>query len=78
MKKSIYSKGSDLLRCWLTDKRHSRELTQRELAVLLDLHHSIVGKIETGERQVNVVELVQYCKVLNVDPVEVMQFLKLI
>ncbi len=76
MKKSIYTTESDLLRKWLVDKRHKADLSQRQLSSLLGIHHSIVGKIETGERQINVLELVQYCHVLKADPVEIIEQLK--
>ena len=75
MKKSIYSQESDMLRHWLTSQRKQKHLTQRQLASLLGIHHSIVGKIETGERQINVVELIWYCKILEVDPVEIINLL---
>jgi len=77
MKKSIYSQESNLLRLWLTNQRKKKRLTQRQLASLLGIHHSIIGKIETGERQINVVELIWYCKTLGVDPVDVINRLQL-
>ena len=73
MFKSIYTKESDALRLWLKSKRKDNGLSQRELANKLDIHHSIIGKIETGERQVNVVELIKYCKELGVDPLEIIK-----
>ena len=76
MKKPIYTKESDLLCKWLTDRRQKASLTQRELGDLLQVHHSIVGKIETGERQIGAIELVQYCKVLKADILEIIELLK--
>lgn len=78
MKKSIYSIESDLLRKWLTEKRHKAKFSQRQFASTLQIHYSIVSKIETGARQINVVELIEYCKILNCDPVEIINQLKLI
>ena len=71
MFKSIYTKESDALRAWLKTKRKEKGLSQRKLAQLLEIHHSIIGKIETGERQINVVELIKYCKKLGVNPTEI-------
>ncbi len=68
MKRSIYSTENKVLTAWLVEQRKEAKLTQRELAVKLDLHHSIVGKIETGERRLNVVEFIEYCQILNADP----------
>lgn len=77
MKKSIYTKESELLRNWLVKKRHEATLSQRQLASLLETYQSVVGNIETGERQINVIELVEYCEALNVDPLEIIEELKL-
>jgi transcriptional regulator with XRE-family HTH domain len=68
MKRSIYSNENKVLAAWLIEQRKKAELTQRELALLLNVHHSIVGKIETGERRLNVVEFVEYCLKLDADP----------
>jgi len=77
MKKAIYSKESAQLREWLVNKRNEAGLNQRKFAEQLNLHQSIVAKIETGERQLNVIELIDYCRVLDADPVEIINKLKL-
>lgn len=76
MLKSIYTKESDALRAWLRIKRKEKGLSQRMLAKKLEIHHSIIGKIETGERQINVVELIMYCRELEADPIEIIRKLK--
>jgi transcriptional regulator with XRE-family HTH domain len=73
MLKSIYTKESDALRDWLKSKRNEKGLSQRKLANRLDIHHSIIGKIESGERQVNVVELITICKELDISPIEIIK-----
>jgi len=40
----------------------------RDLAAKLDVSHSWVGKIEQGERRLDVLEYVRLCKALGVDP----------
>lgn len=40
----------------------------RDLAERLEVSHSFVGKVEQGERRLDVVEFIQYCKALNVSP----------
>ena len=67
MKKTIYSVESETFIAWLRLQRQNAGLTQRELAVLLNIHHSIVGKIETGERRLDVIEFIEYCKKLDAD-----------
>ena len=68
MKKTIHSKAYKIVRVWLVAMRHERRITQRDLAVLLDVPHSWVGKIETGERRLDLIEYIRICKVLAVDP----------
>jgi transcriptional regulator with XRE-family HTH domain len=45
-------------------------ITQRELARRLGRSHSFVGKIESGERQLNVLEFCELADALNLDPKE--------
>lgn len=40
----------------------------RDLAERLEVPHSFVGKVEQGERRLDVVEYIQYCEALNVSP----------
>ena len=42
----------------------------RALAEKLELHHSIIGKIEQGGRKIDILEFAEYCKALDVDPHE--------
>lgn len=68
MLKTIYSdEYSDLL-SWLKSEREKANLTMREVASRLDVHHSWVGRVETGERRLDVMEFVRYCEGLGVDP----------
>lgn len=46
--------------------REAKELSQRELGRLLNQHHGYVNKCETGERQLNIVELREWCKALGI------------
>jgi transcriptional regulator with XRE-family HTH domain len=50
--------------------RKKAGLTQRDLAVRLDRAHSFVGKIESGERQLNVLEFCELADALKVNPKE--------
>ena len=70
MNRSLYSHYYDALRLWLKTKRDERGLSIRALAEMLGRHHSIVGKIEQSRRKIDIVEFVEYCKILEVDPHE--------
>jgi len=68
MKKTIYSLDSEKLLAWLKQQRLSKGLSMRQLAEKLDCPHSFVGKVEQGERRLDVVEYVHYCKALGINP----------
>ncbi len=48
--------------------RQRVRMTQRDLARRLGRSHSFVGKIESGERQLNVLEFCELADALGVDP----------
>jgi len=76
MKKTIYSNESEILIAWLKEQRQLAGLTQRELARLLEVHHSIVGKIETGERRLDLIEFIAYCEALEAEPYLVIDLIR--
>lgn len=63
------------LASWLKAKRLEKNATKRALATALNCHHSIVGKIETGERRLEVGEYVQICRSLQIDPTEGIRYI---
>ena len=75
MEKAIYSSSGNILCNWLKDQRLNSGLTMVELGILLNVHHSIIGKIELGERRLDVIEWIQYCEALNADPSEFLELL---
>jgi len=70
MQKTIYCDEYDNLLRWLKEKRLEGKLTMRQLAVRLDVHHSWVGRVELGERRLDVMEFVRYCNALEANPFE--------
>ena len=75
MEKAIYSSDGKILCEWLKDQRINSSLTMRELGKMMNLHHSIIGRIELGERRLDVIEWIQYCEALNADPFECLELL---
>ena len=57
----------------LISARESAGLSQRELAKRLDRAHSFVGKIESGERQLNVLEFCECADVLGADSADLLR-----
>lgn len=56
---------------WLTEARSIRGYTMRDLADILGVPH----KVESLERRLDVLEYVQYCKALDVDPKQGLEYL---
>ena len=54
----------------LARAREQKKLSQRDLAALLKRPHSVVGMIESHQRQVNVPEFITIAEALGADPVE--------
>ncbi len=71
----MYSPNSSIIYNWLKNQRIDSNLTMKELGLLLDVHHSIIGKIELGERRLDVIEWIEYCEALNADPFECLETL---
>ena len=67
LRKTLRSRGHKILIETLVAARESAGMTQRDLAVKLKRPHSFVGRIEAGERRIDVVEFVEIAKVLNAD-----------
>lgn len=70
MKPSAYSTRYDKLRDWLRSQREAKDLTMRAVSEELGIHHSIIGKLEQNRRRIDIVEFVEYCRVLGIDPHE--------
>ncbi len=70
MQKTIYSEEYGNLLLWLKGKRVESGMTMRQLAEQLDVHHSWIGRVELGERRLDILEYTRFCKALNADPCE--------
>lgn len=66
MGKQLRSTRHKALIAALTQAREAAGLTQRELARRLDRAHSFVGKIESGERRLNVLEFCDYADAVTI------------
>ncbi|AWY21744.1 helix-turn-helix domain-containing protein [Moraxella bovis] len=68
MTRSIHTAQMIALRAWLYDARTAQNLPMRTLAERLDRPHSFVQRVENGDRRLDVVEFIQYCQALGIDP----------
>lgn len=57
----------------LAEARKSAGLSQRELALRLRQPHSFIGKIESGERRVDVVEFIGIARGLGIDSMDLLR-----
>jgi transcriptional regulator with XRE-family HTH domain len=71
MRKSIHSAPYVLLRERLKAARVAAGLTQVELSAKLERPQSYVAKYEGGDRRLDVVELIEVCKLLNVSAYDI-------
>ena len=70
MEKTIYCTEYNTLIEWLRMERKKRKISMRVLAKYLNVHHSWIGRIETGERRLDIIEYIKYCNALNINPHE--------
>lgn len=60
----------ELLRKELREARLRAEMRQVDVAVRLGKPQSFVAKIESGERKVDLIDALNYCKAVALDPLE--------
>lgn len=68
MTKSSHSAELKTVCAHLRAARSRAALTQRELAIRLNVSHSWVAKVETGERRIDLVEVVWFLMACDLDP----------
>lgn len=68
-------KGRTLLK-WLREARKKQGMTMRDAGAIMKLPHAWVGKIENGDRRLDVLEFVKYCQVIGADPVQGLKLLE--
>jgi transcriptional regulator with XRE-family HTH domain len=67
---SMFSTGYQQVVAAIIAMRKKAGLTQRQLADALGREQNLVGRIETGQRRVDIVELVWICQACRVEPDE--------
>lgn len=73
VQKSISSPAYAHLRSILIDARRQAGLNQSDLADVLGKPQSYVSKYETGERRLDVLELITVAQAIGIDPVKVVK-----
>lgn len=73
-----YSKNNEhslKLRTWLRKMRNEGDFSLRDLAKRLDSSHPVLVRIENGDRPLDILEFVEYCDALDIDPKEGLEIL---
>jgi transcriptional regulator with XRE-family HTH domain len=70
MNKTIHTRQSECIRKTLVALRTKAGLTQRQLAEKLDRERSLIGRLELGERRLDMVEFFWVCRACGTDPVK--------
>ena len=73
---SVHSAEHTYLRQLLIRRRLDLGLSQRALAERMNVVHSFVGKVETGDRRLDIFEFIEYCQALDWDTSEVVRGLQ--
>ena len=68
LRKTLRTKGHRTLIDILVGAREQAGLTQRDLAARLRRPHSFIGRIEAGERRVDVIEFIEIARVMDLNP----------
>jgi transcriptional regulator with XRE-family HTH domain len=68
--KALRSPAAKAVAAVLKRARARQKISQRELAARLKRPHSVVGMIESQQRQVNVPEFLAIAEALDADPIE--------
>jgi transcriptional regulator with XRE-family HTH domain len=71
--KTLGSKQHKRLIAILIAKRESANMTQTQLAEAVGEYQSFIARLESGERRIDVVELIQLARVIGFDASEVIK-----
>jgi len=67
MRKTIYTRQAECVRETIVEMRRKAGLSQRQLAARLGRERNLVGRLEVGQRRLDVVEFYSICKACDAD-----------
>jgi transcriptional regulator with XRE-family HTH domain len=70
LRKTLRSRGHKALIAILVAARKKVGMTQRDLAMRIKRPRSFVGRMEAGERRIDVIEFIEIARALDGDPKE--------
>ncbi len=76
MTNTIHTGGQIALCEALIAARNDAGLTQSSLGKILSCHQSMIARIESGQRRIDVVELVIICRGLGIEPTKILEIVE--
>ncbi|TJW44640.1 MAG: helix-turn-helix transcriptional regulator [Mesorhizobium sp.] len=76
MPKSVHSERHRMIAAALASQRRAKGLSQAEVAKVLGRHQPFIANIESGERRVDLVELMDIAKIIDLDVVALVRDLQ--
>lgn len=76
MSKSVHSERHQMIAEALASQRRAAGLTQAEVAKKMGRHQPFIANIESGERRVDLVELLDLAAIIELDVVELVRILE--
>ena len=65
MNNELYIKRWKFFREVLKIERKHHKITQKRLAMMLGIEQSFISKTETGDRRLDIIELLEYCDAMG-------------
>lgn len=76
MPKSVHSTRHKMVAAALASQRRAKGLSQAEVAKVLGRHQPFIANIESGERRVDLVELMDIAKIIDLDVIALVRDLQ--
>jgi len=73
MSRTLRSWRHEALVAFLIDRREKAKLTQAELAKKLGRYQSFVARVESGQRRIDIIELLDLAEAIGFDPREALK-----
>jgi len=70
MPRTLQSPRHEALRAFLQEKRLKAGMTQQDVADKLERYQSFIATVESGQRRIDVVELLEFADAIGFDPRE--------
>lgn len=78
MPKSVHSQRHTMIATALADQRRLKGLSQAQVAKAFGRHQPFIANIESGERRVDLVELIDFAALIDLDIHALIEALKLV